>query len=412
MNNREMGFDILENADIDTIEKIGADNMKIDKNARDRMLKNTMSKYQKEKQLLSTAPVITSNINDEADSVSGVENYSRKKIIRIVRAVLSTAVALVIVGGSVLMMNRHKPSGSDTSDPLAIATTTVSGMTIATTQETAQTTTANAVSNIASNTTTNNTSNIISNTTSDIASNDTENASANTTISAETETPVVTTVTTENAVSDITPYKNSHPECGNISAEELESAKQRAMDRIMSGSICYSINGNDYMLSDPLWNIENATFDVNNDNIPELFVKASTLSTNATFMFIYDGSEYVQAKLNLHEWNGPCTTKCITAGQISVCPEENLIYLRTNEGHEYSQIVEISADYTFKTLFEYNTSGYYKDGVIMIERGENNLYDSSSYESFDNELRKHEWKTLEYGFYAEKNDHAVKFEEN
>ena len=140
MNNKKMDFDILENADMDTIEKIGADNMNIDKNARDRMLKNAMSKYQKEKQLLDTSPVITHETNDDADSVSGVENYSRKKITRIVSAVLSTAAALVIVGGSVLMMNRHKPSGPDTPDPVTVATTTVSGTTMTAAKETSKTT--------------------------------------------------------------------------------------------------------------------------------------------------------------------------------------------------------------------------------------------------------------------------------
>ena len=46
---KELGFDILENADINTVEEIGHDTMNIDKDARDRMLKNTMKKYESEK---------------------------------------------------------------------------------------------------------------------------------------------------------------------------------------------------------------------------------------------------------------------------------------------------------------------------------------------------------------------------
>ena len=394
MNNKKMDFDILENADMDTIEKIGADNMNIDKSARDRMLKNTMSKYQKEKQLLDTSPVITHETNDDANSVSGVENYSRKKITRIVSAVLSTAAALVIVGGSVLMMNRHKPSGPDTPDPVTVATTTVSGTTMTAAKETSKTT--------ATNTTVNTTANMTANTT--------VNTTANTTEPSEIETTVVTTVITENPVSDITPYKNPHPERGNISAEELEAAKQRAMDRIMSGSIGYTIDGNDTMLSDPLWDIQTASFDVNDDDIPELFVKARTLSTNITLMFIYDGSEYVQAKVNLHLWTGTPEVSYIMTGTIKICHRDNLISLGAKEGHEYYQTVEVSADNTFTVLSEYNYSGYYKDGIMVIEKGEKNFSDNSAYETYINEYNSHEWRNLEYEFYAEKNDHAVKFE--
>ncbi|MBQ6181231.1 MAG: hypothetical protein IJK31_06035 [Ruminococcus sp.] len=44
-SNKEIGFDILENSDLDSVEEIGTENMNIDKNARDRMLKITMDKY-------------------------------------------------------------------------------------------------------------------------------------------------------------------------------------------------------------------------------------------------------------------------------------------------------------------------------------------------------------------------------
>ncbi|MBQ6252738.1 hypothetical protein [Ruminococcus sp.] len=46
---KKIGFDILENSDINTIEEIGTGKMNIDKNARERMLKNTMKKYEAEK---------------------------------------------------------------------------------------------------------------------------------------------------------------------------------------------------------------------------------------------------------------------------------------------------------------------------------------------------------------------------
>ena len=47
--NKDLGFDVLEDSDINIIEKIGTEKMNIDKNARDRMLKITMRKYEAEK---------------------------------------------------------------------------------------------------------------------------------------------------------------------------------------------------------------------------------------------------------------------------------------------------------------------------------------------------------------------------
>jgi hypothetical protein len=100
----------------------------------------------------------------------------------------------------------------------------------------------------------------------------------------------------------------------------------------------------------------------------------------------------------------------IITGTIKICHRENLIGLGAKEGHEYYQTVEVSADNTFTVLSEYNYSGYYKDGRMVIEKGEKNFSDNSAYETYINEYNTHEWRNLEYEFYAEKNDHAVKFE--
>jgi hypothetical protein len=182
------------------------------------------------------------------------------------------------------------------------------------------------------------------------------------------------------------------------------------MNRIMHESIGYTLNGKDELIETAMWDIKTASFDVNDDDIPELFVSSQTISSNITLMFVYDGSEYVQAKVNLHLWTGTPEVSYIMTGTIKVCHRENLISLGAKEGHEYFQTVEVSADNTFTVLSEYNYSGYYKDGIMVIEKGEKNFSDNSAYETYINEYNSHEWRNLEYEFYAEKNDHAVKFE--
>ena len=45
-DNKELGFDILENSGINTIEDIGTEKISVDKKDMERMLKNTMKKYE------------------------------------------------------------------------------------------------------------------------------------------------------------------------------------------------------------------------------------------------------------------------------------------------------------------------------------------------------------------------------
>lgn len=393
-NNKKIEFDMLENADINTIEKIGTDNMNIDKSAHDRMLKNAMQKYQKEKQQLDMTSVNSAAINDDYDSVTGVETYNRKKICHIAYAALSSAAALVLIGGSVLMMNRHKHTVPDAPEPKTVATTTVSGTAVVSTTDvsSAKTTDQNTTSTAAKAVT------VVSEIT-------TANADK-----SENTTPTVTTQANNiNYGNDLWSYKNPHTDRKDISSEELEAAKNRAMDKFMHDGICYNVDGTEQFLSYPVRDIYNATFDVNNDGIPELFISGETISSHNTYMYVYDGNEYIQAKLNYHTWEGTATSNFVVAGTIYVCPEKNLIYMWTKEGYEFLQIVEVSHDNTFTTLDEFNYSGYYKDGETIIERNNENFYDNSAFEAFKSNCDKFTWQQPEYTFYAEENDAAIKF---
>ena len=122
--NKEIGFDILENSDINTVEEIGTEKMEIDKKARDRMLEITMKKYEKEKKLQGDETSAVSSAEVYADSVSGVDSYKQHKISHFIYAALCTAAAVAIIAGSLFMLKNngrtHKPQ---VSDPIIEATT-------------------------------------------------------------------------------------------------------------------------------------------------------------------------------------------------------------------------------------------------------------------------------------------------
>ena len=121
---KKIGFDILENSDINTIEKIGTGKMNIDKNARERMLKNTMNKYEAEKKRLGIAQDTTSENNENADSVTGVEVYERRRLPHFIYIGLCSAAAIALTIGSITMLNRRKPDAPEIQTPVAQVTST------------------------------------------------------------------------------------------------------------------------------------------------------------------------------------------------------------------------------------------------------------------------------------------------
>ena len=140
--NKEIGFDILENSDIDTVEEIGTEKMKIDEKAKERMLEITMKKYEKEKKLLENDAAEAHSAEGYADSVSGVESYKQNKISHLIYFALCSAAVLAIIAGSLFLLKiKDRPQKPQISDPIIEATTVTTSEVITTTDAAAQTTT-------------------------------------------------------------------------------------------------------------------------------------------------------------------------------------------------------------------------------------------------------------------------------
>lgn len=160
-DNKKIGFDILENSDINEITEIGADNMIIDKSARDRMLKITKQKYREERKNMLKEQR-NDNISEE-DAVTGVENYSRRRVTRIVYTALCSAAAIALVAGSIIMLSRKSTVTPHLPDPIdQVSTTTVTGTTTVTTTGTgtSATKTGTTISSETSNTAASGTSSV------------------------------------------------------------------------------------------------------------------------------------------------------------------------------------------------------------------------------------------------------------
>ena len=109
----------------------------------------------------------------------------------------------------------------------------------------------------------------------------------------------------------------------------------------------------------PLWDIKYSLTDVNGDSIPELFIGYNYLEFentkyNENRMFIYDGNDYIPAYNKSHSY---LETELITAPNLQICPEENLICTYDNEGFPWAMFIKIEKDNTTKTLYEFNERG-------------------------------------------------------
>ena len=135
-DNKIFGFDILENSDMNTIEEIGTDKMDIDKKDMERILKNTMKKYEKEKQKPDMTDDTFSENDEGADPVSGVEIYNRKKLPHIIFVALCSAAAVVLTIGSIAVLNHRNVMVPNNNDPIVEVTTSVTRTSALTTAKT------------------------------------------------------------------------------------------------------------------------------------------------------------------------------------------------------------------------------------------------------------------------------------
>lgn len=400
-DNKEIGFDILENSDINDLEGIGADNMMIDKSARDRMLKITNNKYKKEKEILYNEQR-NENISENDDAVTGVENYSRKGISRIICTALSSAAVLAIVCGSIYMLNKNKGITPDSPEPLEKATTTIVSETNVNTTATA-TGTATATKNTASTKT---------------SATDTNVNTADTTTAAVTnETPANNT---EPAVTEIDPkwiskYDSIDP--AEATQEKLDAAFQRAMDKFMFGKNFYGYgkSSNPYeveITTVPIWDIKADMRDINGDAIPELFISYDMRgeSGQRTIMFIYDGNDFIAPTVKGCNIDGYEMLLYIDAEWMTYNQEDKCLYLEDKSGYSFTRKIKFDSDNSFTNVAQFNYQGYYEYGELVKKfddvRGINPVYNSGTTGDLPGELMNAET------FYADKNIKAEMYEEN
>ena len=401
MNNKEIGFDVFENSDVNTIEEIGTEKMNIDKNSRDRMLKITMDKYAKNKKELGLTEKAAPEKENYSDEVTSVEKYSRSKIRQFVYISACSAAAVALIAGSVFMLGHNKKSNKNVQDPLVEVTTSTT-----ITSETVTTTAAEIKS----------TENV--STTAIVSSTEitTVSVAAETTAIVTETSPIVTEFTNPNII-----CSNSHPDRTDITNEEIDKARIRILDKLMDiGSYRLFINpesdeSEQTLQNTALWDINYALIDVNGDSIPELFVQYDTIAYSYTNMLVYDGSEFVLAKYKCHllpeadYTTDPEKTSLwdLSSMWMQICPEENLICLSSKEGFENENVLKIYPDNTIETVYEFDYKAFYVNGELIHE----NSYESAAYDELNAEHNKHNWKDIEFTKYADKNEAAIKFEE-
>lgn len=123
-------------------------------------------------------------------------------------------------------------------------------------------------------------------------------------------------------------------------------------------------------IPDEVSNPEYCYYDVNNDNIPELFIKAEYLSGTRINMLVYE--------------NGEFTGTDVMGETAFVYPEKNLIKIISNEGAIATFVYKISENNSIELidkLVSYIDQYYYNDSQITKEEYNNKLaeYESLSW---------------------------------
>lgn len=122
---KTIGFDILDNARLDEIDKIGTDMDMLDEKTKKRILDMTRKRYN------DAINGENTGIYDNAeDVVDNVEIYNRKKSSKIIMSVVNTAAALGLAVGSVFLVKNLGRGDNDTpDDPLLPSESTTVGTT-------------------------------------------------------------------------------------------------------------------------------------------------------------------------------------------------------------------------------------------------------------------------------------------
>ncbi|NLT10491.1 MAG: hypothetical protein GXY08_13495 [Ruminococcus sp.] len=337
---KEIGFDILENSDMNSVEEIGTEKMNIDKKARDRMLKITMDKYSEAsgRQVDSQA---APEANEFVEQVSGTDKFQHSRLARIIGFAACSAAAVALIAGGMFVYKHNASPENTVSDPagVIIITTVTEGTTAEPDVEEEETT---------------------------------ESEGLSLGIDADFISPNFYTVRTD------------------ITQEELNAACKRYLDQLSKDrseiwDICYAFN------------------DVNHDNRPELFIKYSNPGVGGEAMLVYDGKEYKSARFMSSVSNFKTVENDIAGDVINICPEKSLVYVSSLDrftGIYNSQIIWLDKNNAAATAFELNDSGYYMGGNLICRPADEK--DKKPQNEFDAVYNSYNWQELEYTPYEDK----------
>ncbi|MBR5681906.1 MAG: hypothetical protein IKW96_01320 [Ruminococcus sp.] len=334
--NKDLSFDVLEDSDINTIEKIGTEKMNIDKNARNRMLKITMRKYEAEKPDSAAKEYPD---DEAADSVTGVELYERKRIPHIIYTVLCTAAALTIAVGSIYLLKKENHIVVNDT-PLTTETTTTEASTV-----TSIVSAASAIS-----------------TSSVSASSAVSTVSADSTdTTAATSTAATTTTAPQTNGPEPVIYNNPRTDRKDIPQEELDAAAVRAIEELMRENKEFWEQSPSIELT-----IQYTFHDVNGDSVPELFIRHSFV-LETCHMYVFDGKDYIPARFFGHDIDGNEKVQKVELETVDVFTESNTIGMFGHQGGSQSFILYMAPDNTITSLHEYTWNGYYTNGRLTAE---------------------------------------------
>ena len=393
--NKKIGFDILENSDINTVEEIGTEKMDIDKNARDRMLKITMKKYAEEKKLLGSESEATHSADEYADSVSGVDNYKQHRIPHFIYVALCSAAAVAIAAGSIFMLKHNGRTHSPkVSDPIIEATTV--------TTETSYTTDKNVTTNTTVSTTSAKTTKSSVKTTANPSETSSANGTSNSTAKADNDSSAITTASNahEPDSNEAVAHANPHTDRKDITQEELDAAAEKAVKEVINEHNEF-VNSNGNQLDSYFdFVVKYALYDVNEDSVPELFVSSSYILAKK-YMYVYDGKDYIIARFNGHDMDGREKEHEVILDNIDVFAENHTIGMLGHQGGSQSFILSMGADNSIAPLDEYTLYRYYKNGRLTEEYQDS--YDLKKFQYFCEEYMSHELRELDWTVYTETN---------
>lgn len=379
-DNKKIGFDILEDSDMNTIEKIGANKMNIDKNARDRMLKISMRGYDAKMKDLGITQDPPSENSEMAESVTGVEAYERRKLPHIIYVALCSAAAIALTVASIAMFKHQKQMTPDIQNPIAEITSTA---TTAAVTDTSVTTATNnsAVTSKVTGTQTKTTTNVTNTTTAEAS------AAASMTETAAEQKQSDTAVSAS--------YQNPHTDRTDITQEELEAAAARAVQELIR-------DNTEFQKLNPQmeFTYSYAFYDVNADSVPELFVRKIYMLMD-NYMYVYDGKDYVKAHFNGHDLYGNEKVHEAALDNVDVFTTKNTIGLLGHQGGSQSFILYMDSDNTITPLHEYTYYRYYENGRLTEEYPSDN--DLMKFKYFCDEYQSYERVELNWTDYTDIN---------